>query len=156
MSNKLAQIFIQRQSVIRFQTSIFFFFNLSCKTQLYYKHTPRTCRNFIELSRRNYYDNVKFHRIIKVPLSCTIVLVLYLFCFVEECKCLHRYGFIFGIGFYGARWGSHWNRKRWRIHIWVNFFFFFLGISIFYDKFVSGKLFSKLVLVYSKMITIKP
>nr|QMV80844.1 peptidylprolyl cis-trans isomerase 37 [Clitoria ternatea] len=33
--------------------------------ELYYKHAPRTCRNFIELSRRGYYDNVKFHRIIK-------------------------------------------------------------------------------------------
>ncbi|KAL6960136.1 peptidylprolyl isomerase [Sarracenia purpurea var. burkii] len=32
---------------------------------MYYKHAPRTCRNFIELSRRGYYDNVKFHRIIK-------------------------------------------------------------------------------------------
>ncbi|KAK4575426.1 hypothetical protein RGQ29_026409 [Quercus rubra] len=37
----------------------------SFTVELYYKHTPRTCRNFIELSRRNYYDNVKFHRIIK-------------------------------------------------------------------------------------------
>ncbi|PON78044.1 Cyclophilin-type peptidyl-prolyl cis-trans isomerase [Parasponia andersonii] len=33
--------------------------------ELYYKHSPRTCRNFLELSRRGYYDNVKFHRIIK-------------------------------------------------------------------------------------------
>nr|XP_028946187.1 peptidyl-prolyl cis-trans isomerase CYP18-2 isoform X1 [Malus domestica] len=33
--------------------------------ELYYKHAPRTCRNFIELARRGYYDNVKFHRIIK-------------------------------------------------------------------------------------------
>ncbi|KAK8491338.1 hypothetical protein V6N11_014417 [Hibiscus sabdariffa] len=33
--------------------------------ELYYKHAPRTCRNFIELSRKGYYDNVKFHRIIK-------------------------------------------------------------------------------------------
>ncbi|KAF9598125.1 hypothetical protein IFM89_025361 [Coptis chinensis] len=33
--------------------------------ELYYKHAPRTCRNFIELSRRGYYDNVKFHRIIE-------------------------------------------------------------------------------------------
>uniref|UniRef100_A0A2P2J8D6 Peptidyl-prolyl cis-trans isomerase n=1 Tax=Rhizophora mucronata TaxID=61149 RepID=A0A2P2J8D6_RHIMU len=32
---------------------------------LYYKHASRTCRNFMELSRRGYYDNVKFHRIIK-------------------------------------------------------------------------------------------
>ncbi|GFY93403.1 cyclophilin-like peptidyl-prolyl cis-trans isomerase family protein [Actinidia rufa] len=33
--------------------------------EMYYKHAPRTCRNFIELARRGYYDNVKFHRIIR-------------------------------------------------------------------------------------------
>ncbi|GAB2264241.1 hypothetical protein Droror1_Dr00026375 [Drosera rotundifolia] len=33
--------------------------------ELYYKHAPRTCRNFLELSRKGYYNNVKFHRIIK-------------------------------------------------------------------------------------------
>ncbi|KAH0882872.1 hypothetical protein HID58_058968 [Brassica napus] len=33
--------------------------------EMYYKHSPRTCRNFVELSRRGYYDNVLFHRIIK-------------------------------------------------------------------------------------------
>uniref|UniRef100_A0A0E0LXY9 Peptidyl-prolyl cis-trans isomerase n=1 Tax=Oryza punctata TaxID=4537 RepID=A0A0E0LXY9_ORYPU len=33
--------------------------------EMYYKHAPKTCRNFLELSRRGYYDNVIFHRIIK-------------------------------------------------------------------------------------------
>ncbi|XP_076918200.1 peptidyl-prolyl cis-trans isomerase CYP18-2-like [Bidens hawaiensis] len=33
--------------------------------EMYDKHAPRTCKNFIELSRRGYYNNVKFHRIIK-------------------------------------------------------------------------------------------
>ncbi|KAJ4846808.1 hypothetical protein Tsubulata_037061 [Turnera subulata] len=33
--------------------------------ELYYKHAPRTCRNFLELSRRGYYNNTLFHRIIK-------------------------------------------------------------------------------------------
>ncbi|CAA6660643.1 unnamed protein product [Spirodela intermedia] len=33
--------------------------------QMYYKHAPKTCRNFLELARRGYYDNVVFHRIIK-------------------------------------------------------------------------------------------
>ncbi|KAJ8490679.1 hypothetical protein OPV22_012400 [Ensete ventricosum] len=33
--------------------------------EMYYKHTPKTCRNFVELSRRGYYDDVKFHRILK-------------------------------------------------------------------------------------------
>mmetsp|Transcript_7760 Transcript_7760/g.15862 ORF Transcript_7760/g.15862 Transcript_7760/m.15862 type:complete len:169 (-) Transcript_7760:63-569(-) len=33
--------------------------------ELYYKHAPKTCRNFIELSKKGYYNNVIFHRIIK-------------------------------------------------------------------------------------------
>ncbi|XP_064485410.1 peptidyl-prolyl cis-trans isomerase-like 1 [Ornithodoros turicata] len=32
--------------------------------ELYWKHAPNTCRNFAELSRRGYYNGVKFHRII--------------------------------------------------------------------------------------------
>lgn len=32
--------------------------------ELYWKHAPRTCRNFAELARRGYYNNIKFHRII--------------------------------------------------------------------------------------------
>ncbi|CAA3014911.1 peptidyl-prolyl cis-trans isomerase CYP18-2 [Olea europaea subsp. europaea] len=37
----------------------------SFTVEMYYDHAPKTCRNFIELARRSYYDNVKFHRIIK-------------------------------------------------------------------------------------------
>lgn len=33
--------------------------------ELYWKHAPRTCKNFAELARRGYYNNTKFHRIIK-------------------------------------------------------------------------------------------
>ncbi|KAL3677877.1 hypothetical protein R1sor_020833 [Riccia sorocarpa] len=33
--------------------------------ELYVKHAPKTCRNFMELSRRGYYENVRFHRVIK-------------------------------------------------------------------------------------------
>ncbi|CAM6097889.1 unnamed protein product [Calypogeia fissa] len=33
--------------------------------ELYVKHAPKTCRNFIELSRRGYYEDVRFHRVIK-------------------------------------------------------------------------------------------
>ncbi|KAK3102214.1 hypothetical protein FSP39_009653 [Pinctada imbricata] len=33
--------------------------------ELYWKHTPNTCRNFAELARRGYYNGTKFHRIIK-------------------------------------------------------------------------------------------
>lgn len=34
--------------------------------QLYIKHAPKTCRNFLELSRKGYYNQVLFHRVIKV------------------------------------------------------------------------------------------
>lgn len=33
--------------------------------ELYWKHAPKTCKNFAELARRGYYTNTKFHRIIK-------------------------------------------------------------------------------------------
>ncbi|RUS89124.1 hypothetical protein EGW08_003132 [Elysia chlorotica] len=33
--------------------------------ELYWKHSPKTCRNFAELARRGYYNGIKFHRIIK-------------------------------------------------------------------------------------------
>ena len=32
--------------------------------ELYWKHAPLTCRNFAELSRRGYYNGIKFHRCI--------------------------------------------------------------------------------------------
>ncbi|XP_070508771.1 uncharacterized protein Cypl [Chironomus tepperi] len=32
--------------------------------ELYWKHAPNTCRNFAELARRGYYNDVIFHRII--------------------------------------------------------------------------------------------
>eukprot|EP00246_Nothoceros_aenigmaticus_P005544 TRINITY_DN17688_c0_g1_i1.p1 TRINITY_DN17688_c0_g1~~TRINITY_DN17688_c0_g1_i1.p1 ORF type:complete len:162 (+),score=26.98 TRINITY_DN17688_c0_g1_i1:45-488(+) len=37
----------------------------SVTAELYAKQAPKTCRNFVELSRRGYYDQVKFHRVIK-------------------------------------------------------------------------------------------
>jgi peptidyl-prolyl cis-trans isomerase-like 1 len=33
--------------------------------ELYPSHAPRTCKNFVELARRGYYDGTIFHRIIK-------------------------------------------------------------------------------------------
>lgn len=33
--------------------------------ELYWKHAPHTCRNFAELSKRGYYNNTIFHRIIR-------------------------------------------------------------------------------------------
>lgn len=37
----------------------------SVELELYWKHAPVTCCNFAELSRRGYYNGLKFHRIIK-------------------------------------------------------------------------------------------
>ena len=34
------------------------------KIELYWKHAPKTCKNFAELARRSYYNNTVFHRII--------------------------------------------------------------------------------------------
>jgi hypothetical protein len=31
-----------------------------------------------------------------------------------SCSCL---------GFHCARWGSYWNRQRWRVHLWVSSLF---------------------------------
>ncbi|XP_019751324.1 peptidyl-prolyl cis-trans isomerase-like 1 [Hippocampus comes] len=33
--------------------------------ELYWRHAPKTCKNFAELARRGYYNNTKFHRIIQ-------------------------------------------------------------------------------------------
>eukprot|EP00729_Bicosta_minor_P007802 gene7802-6855_t len=33
--------------------------------ELYWKHAPKTCKNFAELARRGYYNGTIFHRIIK-------------------------------------------------------------------------------------------
>ena len=33
--------------------------------ELYWKHAPKTCKNFAELARWGYYNGTKFHRIIK-------------------------------------------------------------------------------------------
>lgn len=46
--------------------------------EMYYHHAPRTCDNFIKLARRGYYNNVKFHRIIKVLLLLPHLLFLFL------------------------------------------------------------------------------
>lgn len=32
--------------------------------ELYWTEAPKTCKNFAELTRRGYYNNTKFHRII--------------------------------------------------------------------------------------------
>ncbi|CAG8730173.1 12204_t:CDS:2, partial [Acaulospora morrowiae] len=32
--------------------------------ELYWDHAPKTCKNFHELAKRGYYNNVIFHRII--------------------------------------------------------------------------------------------
>uniref|UniRef100_A0A8B9ELI5 Peptidyl-prolyl cis-trans isomerase n=1 Tax=Anser cygnoides TaxID=8845 RepID=A0A8B9ELI5_ANSCY len=33
--------------------------------ELYWRHAPRTCKNFAELCRRGYYNGTRFHRVIR-------------------------------------------------------------------------------------------
>mmetsp|Transcript_12333 Transcript_12333/g.18399 ORF Transcript_12333/g.18399 Transcript_12333/m.18399 type:complete len:160 (+) Transcript_12333:62-541(+) len=43
-------------------------FKTSCGTvvfEMYHKHAPLTCQNFVELAKRGYYNDIIFHRIIK-------------------------------------------------------------------------------------------
>ena len=35
------------------------------EVELYWKHAPRTCKNFAELAKRGYYNGVPFHRVIR-------------------------------------------------------------------------------------------
>ncbi|CAG0881827.1 unnamed protein product [Cyprideis torosa] len=37
----------------------------SFSVELYWAHAPKTCKNFLELSKRGYYNGCKFHRIIR-------------------------------------------------------------------------------------------
>eukprot|EP00873_Tetraselmis_striata_P008676 jgi/Tetstr1/428940/TSEL_018916.t1 len=37
----------------------------SVTVELYQKHAPRTCKNFLQLVEKGYYDGVVFHRVIK-------------------------------------------------------------------------------------------
>lgn len=37
----------------------------SFTVELYFKHAPKTCKNFEELAKRGYYDGTVFHRIIR-------------------------------------------------------------------------------------------
>eukprot|EP00871_Galdieria_phlegrea_P006007 jgi/Galph1/894/GphlegSOOS_G5648.1 len=32
--------------------------------ELYWKHAPKTCHNFVQLTKRQYYDGVLFHRVV--------------------------------------------------------------------------------------------
>lgn len=34
--------------------------------ELYTDHAPKTCKNFVELTRKGYYDGTPFHRVIRV------------------------------------------------------------------------------------------
>lgn len=34
------------------------------EVELYWEHCPKSCRNFAELTRRGYYDNLMFHRVV--------------------------------------------------------------------------------------------
>ena len=38
--------------------------NGAFQVELYYKHAPKTCENFYELSKQGYYNKTIFHRVI--------------------------------------------------------------------------------------------
>uniref|UniRef100_A0A7S2ZLI1 Peptidyl-prolyl cis-trans isomerase n=1 Tax=Rhodosorus marinus TaxID=101924 RepID=A0A7S2ZLI1_9RHOD len=50
---------VKKNENVRMETSLGSF-----EVELYWEHTPRTCRNFLELSKRGYYKGVLFHRIV--------------------------------------------------------------------------------------------
>ena len=64
--------------------------------ELYWKHAPATCRNFAELARRGYYNNTKFHRIIKVKMRMIII--------AKMCSSCH---YILIVKFSVASWQQH-------------------------------------------------
>ena len=77
--------------------------------QMYHKHAPKTCRNFVELARRKYYDNVVFHRIIKVRSHFPSMLPSRLARrFSTPAPLGERCSLSGGVdaGFHRARWGS--------------------------------------------------
>jgi peptidyl-prolyl cis-trans isomerase-like 1 len=51
--------------VITFETTVGEF-----AIELYQKHAPKTCFNFLELTKIGYYDGTIFHRIIHNFVSC--------------------------------------------------------------------------------------
>lgn len=52
-------------NVLDLFTNTFIFRMGQITIELYWDHAPETCRNFAELCRRGYYNNTKFHRIIR-------------------------------------------------------------------------------------------
>jgi cyclophilin family peptidyl-prolyl cis-trans isomerase len=56
--------------------------------------TPRTCENFLELCEKGYYNNVKFHRLIKNFMVRLVKKQI------------------------ASRRGSRWHRSRWEIILW--------------------------------------
>lgn len=51
----------------------------SFTVELYYKHAPRTVKNFLELSKRGYYDGTKVRKQLKsleaagCPMGCRLI-----------------------------------------------------------------------------------
>lgn len=46
--------------------------------ELYTDHAPKTCKNFIELTRKGYYNNTPFHRVIRVGFASLLPLSIIL------------------------------------------------------------------------------
>lgn len=58
------------------------------QVELYWNEAPKTCQNFAELSRRGYYNNTKFHRIIP---DFIVQGILFACLFVHTDICLYGY-----------------------------------------------------------------
>ena len=74
------------------------------RIELYWKHAPKTCKNFAELCRKQYYSNTIFHRIIPgfmvqggdptgifilINLNTIISTLLYVNLFIPEIRIWH-------------------------------------------------------------------
>jgi len=61
------------------------FFSMgTIEVELYWDHAPRTCTNFAELCRRQYYDSTKFHRIIRNFMIQGIWTSIYMYIFSSK------------------------------------------------------------------------
>lgn len=70
----------------------------SFTVELYYKHAPKSCKNFEELAKKGYYDGTKFHRIIRVRmhpfllLCCADVVLCHMVVPFRFCVALRAWG----------------------------------------------------------------
>jgi hypothetical protein len=72
-----------------------------------------TTLNFTALLRYYKYKNWLMFCFIGIKRPLCLFCVFFSFFFYNS-------WWVFGVGFYSARWGSNRNWKRWKIHLWVS------------------------------------